>query len=119
MTVACTVTSKETVLVWLSLLFLYKKQTSAFAFIKTKARLLLKVQNKLMFYFFHVLQAPFIKFKFSLIFFKVGINKNEVGVSTLLVREKRAEGRKSAGVRSISTFESSQRLHAGDLTQAY
>jgi hypothetical protein len=33
-----------------------------------------------------------------------------------LVREQRAEGRKSAGVRSISTFESSQRLHAGDLT---
>jgi hypothetical protein len=36
-----------------------------------------------------------------------------------LVRDTRAEGRKSAGVRSISTFESSQRLHAGDLTQAY
>ena len=36
-----------------------------------------------------------------------------------MVREKRAEGRKSAGVRSISTFETSQRLHAGDLTQAY
>lgn len=33
-----------------------------------------------------------------------------------MVREQRAEGRKSAGVRSISTFESSQRLHAGDLT---
>jgi hypothetical protein len=33
-----------------------------------------------------------------------------------LVREQWAEGRKSAGVRSISTFESSQRLHAGDLT---
>jgi len=33
-----------------------------------------------------------------------------------LVREQRAEGRKSAGVRSISTFESSQRLHAGGLT---
>jgi len=80
---------------------------------------LLKVQNKLMFYFFSVLQTPFINFNFSLIFFKVGINKNEIGVSTLLVREKRAEGRKSAGVRSISTFKSSQRLHAGDLTQAY
>lgn len=36
-----------------------------------------------------------------------------------MVREHRAERRKSAGVRSISTFESSQRLNAGGLTQAY
>ena len=68
-----------------------------------------------MFYFFPVLQAPFIKFNFSLNF-KVGQIKNEVWVPTFLVREQRAEGRKSAGVRSISTFESSQRLHAGGLT---
>jgi hypothetical protein len=36
-----------------------------------------------------------------------------------VVREQRAEGRQSAGVRSISTSESSQRLHAGGLKHAY
>ena len=121
----CDFSSKETVVVLLSWLFLYKKSTCALAFIKAKAQAcLLKVKNKLMFYFFPVLKAAqtFINLKFSLIFFfKVGKIK-EVWVPTILVRDpKRAERRKSAGVcgRSISTFESPQRLHAGDLTQAY
>jgi hypothetical protein len=68
-----------------------------------------------MFYFVCEHKAPFIK-RFSLNFVKACKIKNEDRVPTLLVRVHRAEGRKSAGVISISTFESSQRLHAGGLT---
>ena len=69
-----------------------------------------------MFDFFPVLKSPFINFNFSLFFLRSVKLKTRFESLSFFLGSKGQRGRKSAGVRSISTCQASQRLHAGDLT---